>query len=191
MSSDWECDRHGSVHPFHVVARPGPQALRQAAGQSGVPLWSPLPLLAGWSITGLGSVGDGRGPAKATVLALSGPSPLGGPADLLLVAEEPGIGLGGRYTGLAVLDPGAATDVPPEAKVEAAGHPTALWRCPSTEDRVAFFGEAMAVWLWAVLWPAAAELVLVEHMVLHDLRHSAHQLEEFPFGASTQRLAKA
>ncbi|MCW2723365.1 MAG: putative phosphotransacetylase [Frankiales bacterium] len=191
MSSAWECERHGAVHPFHVVARPGTEPLRQAAAQSGVPLWSPLPLLAGWSITGLGAVGDGRGKAKASVLALSGPSPLGGPADLLLVAEEPGVGLGGRYTGLSMLDPGSATDVPPEAKVEAAGHPTALWRCPSSEDRVAFFGEAMAVWLWAVLWPAAAELVLVEHMVLHDLRHGAHQLIDLPFGAPTPRVSQA
>ncbi len=52
----------------------------------------------------------------------------------------------------------------------AAGHPTALWRAPSAADRVALVGEAGGVWLWAVLWPPAAELLLLEHVELADLR---------------------
>jgi hypothetical protein len=125
------------------------------------------------------------------VLALAGPSPLGGPADLLLVAEEPGVGLGARYAGIPSLDPGACTAGPPDAKVEAAGHPTALWRCDSADDRAAFVGEAMGVWLYAVLWPPAAELVLLEHVVLHDLRDAAHVALDLPFGAPSPRLAAA
>jgi hypothetical protein len=76
----------------------------------------------------------------------------------------------------------------PEAKVEAAGHPTALWRCDSATDRVAFVGEASGVWLYAVLWPPAAELVLLEHVVLHDLRHDTHLGLVLPVGAPTPRL---
>ena len=159
-----------------------------AAAQARVPLWSPLPLLAGWTATGLALAGDERAGARATVLAFSGPSPLGGPADLLLVAEEPGVGLGARLAGGDGLDPGDVTQGPPDAKVEAAHHPTALWRCDSAEDRVAFVGEALGVWLYAVLWPPAAELVLLEHVVLHDLRHDSHAGLELPVGAPTSRL---
>jgi hypothetical protein len=191
MTSSWDCERHGPVHPVHVVARPAPEALWKVAHGCGVPLWAPLPLLPGWTVTGLASAGDERGPAKATVLALTGPSPLGGPADLLLVAEEPGVGLGARFAGLEEIDPGLAAVGQPDAKVAAAGHPTALWRSPSADDRAAFVGEAMGVWLWAVLWPPAAELVLLEHVALHDLRDVAHQSVDLPIGAPSPRLTAA
>ena len=122
------------------------------------------------------------------MLALAGPSPLGGPADLLLVAEEPGVGLGARVCGIDRVDPGIAADGAPDAKILVAGHPTPLWRCASSEDRVAFVGEASGVWLYAVLWPPAAELVLLEHVELHDLRHDAHALVDLPVGAPSPRL---
>ena len=73
--------------------------------------------------------------------------------------------------------------------MEAAWHDTPLWRCASAEDRCAFVGEAGGVWLYAVLWPPAAELVLLEHVVLHDLRHDAHASEDLPSGAPTSRLS--
>lgn len=191
MSSSWDCERHGPVPPLHVVARPAPEALRKVAGSCGVPLWAPLPLLPGWTVTGLATAGDERSPAKATVLALAGPSPLGGPADLLLVAEEPGVGLGARFAGIEHIDPGLTAAGQPDAKVAAAGHPTALWRSLSADDRAAFVGEAMGVWLWAVLWPPAAELVLLEHVILHDLRHAAYDAIDLPIGAPSPRLHAA
>ena len=191
MTSSWDCELHGSVHPLHVVAKPTVEALHRVAGSAGVPLWVPLPLLPGWTLTGLATAGDDRTAAKATVVALSGPSPLGGPADLLLIAEEPGVGVGARFAGLQEIDPGPTVAGSPEAKVEAAGHPTALWRSPSADDRAAFVGEAMGVWLWAVLWPPAAELVLIEHVVLHDLRALAHATVDLPVGAPSPRLHAA
>jgi len=191
MSSSWDCERHGPVHPVHVAPRPALEAVHKTAGSSGVPLWAPLPLLPGWTMTGLATAGDDRGPARATVMALAGPSPLGGPADLLLIAEEPGVGLGARFAGIDDIDPGLTAAGAPDAKVEAAGHPTALWRAPSADDRCAFVGEAMGVWLWAVLWPPAAELVLLEHVVLHDLRHVSHESVDLPIGAPSPRLTAA
>lgn len=188
MSSDWRCEQHGAVLPLHVLPRVGPDVLSRAVRDAAVPLWSALPLLAGWSATGLALVGDDRSGSRATAFALSGPSPLGGPADLVLVAEEPGVGLGARYAGVADLDVAAVLAGPPEARVEAAGHPTALWRVSGTDDRVAFVGEALGVWLWAVLWPPAAELVLLEHVVLHDLRDDAHLGLDLPLGAPSTRL---
>jgi hypothetical protein len=191
MTSSWDCERHGAVPPLHVVAKPTVDALHKMASSSGVPLWVPLPLLPGWTLTGLATAGDERTAAKATVVALSGPSPLGGPADMLLIAEEPGVGLGARFAGLDEIDPGPTVAGPPEAKLEAAGHPTALWRSPSADDRAAFVGEAMGVWLWSVLWPPAAELVLLEHVVLHDLRAVAHESVDLPVGAPSPRLHAA
>ena len=189
MHSTWQCERHGDVLPLHVLPRLGPDVVARAAADAKVPLWSPLPLIPGWTATGLALVGDERTGSRATALALSGPSPLGGPADLVLVAEEPGTGLGARYAGVEGIDPGDVVAGPPEAKVEAAGHPTALWRSDSAPDRVAFVGEALGVWLWAVLWPPAAELVLLEHVVLHDLRHEAHAGLDLPLGAPSTRLS--
>jgi hypothetical protein len=184
MSSDWICAEHGRVQPYfpsHV------EALAQVSARARVPVWAPIPLLPGWTLGGLGCCGDERTGATASVVALAGPSPLGGPADLLLIAEEPGVGLGARMAGIDGLDPGATVQGAPDAKILAAGHPTALWRCdsPSVDDRVAFVGEATGVWLWAVLWPPAAELVLLEHVELHDLRHHSTDL---PIGAPSPRM---
>lgn len=185
MSSDWTCAEHGRVHPYshHRV-----EALPHVVARARVPVWSPLPLLAGWTVGGLGSCGDERTGATASVFALAGPSPLGGPADLLLVAEEPGVGLGARIAGIDGLDPGSCAEGAPDAKILAAGHPTALWRCDSATDRVSFVGEASGVWLWAVLWPPAAELVLLEHVELHDLRHDSHTAIDLPVGAPSPQL---
>ena len=44
------------------------------------------------------------------------------------------------------------------------------------------------MWLWVVLWPPAAELVLLEHVELHDLRSQAHATADLPIGAPSPRL---
>ena len=187
MSSDWECAVHGAVSPYTAHPRPSAEAVRQVAAHAQVPLWAPLPLLPGWTLAGLATAGDDRAGARATLTALAGPSPLGGPADLVLIAEEPGVGLGARYAGLDVLDPGPCEGAP-DAKLLASGRPTPLWRCDSADDRVALAGEAGGVWLWLVLWPPAAELVLLEHVELHDLRADAHASPDLPVGAPSPRL---
>jgi hypothetical protein len=131
-------------------------------------------MLPGWLVTGLGWAGDDRTGAHATAVACSGPAPLrGGPADLLLVAEEPGVGLGNRLAGLPGCDPGGrlagvAGDAP-HAKVKAAGHDTPMWNVGTRADRVTYVGEARGLWLYAVAWPADAGYVLAEQIALHDL----------------------
>ena len=188
MSSEWSCVAHGAVAPYAPVRRVDGDGLRQLAARADVPVWSPLPLLPGWTLAGLARAGDERRGARATAVAFGGPSPLGGPADLVLVAEEPGTGLGARFAGTEGLDAGDAVRGAPDAKVLAGGHPTPLWRAASAGDRAAFVGEALGVWLWAVLWPPAAELVLLEHVELHDLRHEAHAALDLPVGAASTRL---
>jgi hypothetical protein len=170
FSSDWRCAEHGAVLPTHVLPNATPEALDHVRGIAEVPFWIPAPLLPGWMITGVGYAGDERSRARATALACSGPAPLGGVADMLLVAEEPAIGLGAGYAGLPVTLAAPDLSGPPEAKVHAANHPTGLWSVPAPADRCVVIGEAKGMWLWAILWPAAAGYVLYEHVVLHDLR---------------------
>jgi hypothetical protein len=169
FSSDWRCAEDGPVLPLHVLPTASREAIEHVRGISEVPIWIPSPLLAGWMITGVAYAGDERSRGRATALACSGPAPLGGVADMLLVAEEPGVGLGAGYAELPVTTAAPDLSGPPVAKVHAANHPTALWSLPGLDDRCVVAGEAKGMWLWAILWPAAAGYVLYEHVVLHDL----------------------
>jgi hypothetical protein len=163
-----------------------PEVLAHVRDRARVPIWMPVPLLAGWTVTGIGHAGDERSGGRATALACSGPAPLGGVADLVLVAEEPGVGLGSGLAGLASVDPGPDVSAPPAAKIEAAGHPTALWTVHGPDDRSVFVGEAKGFWLWAILWPAAAGYLLAEHVTVHDLRE--HAPADFVVGAPSPYL---
>ena len=176
MSSDWRCSTCGPVPPLHVPEHINAEIVESVTVRSkDIPVWCPWPLPAGWMVTGIGWAGDERTGTRATALACSGPGPLGGPADIVLVAEEPGVGLGNRYAGLAGPDPGpylqdALENTAAHAKVKAAGWPTALWavRTPAT-GRSAYVGEAKGVWLYAIAWPDSAAYLFAEDLVLHDL----------------------
>src|SRR4051812_36078708 len=93
---DWRCPEHGKVLPLHVLP-PGPAAMEQVRLEALVPFWAPVPLPPEWTVAGVAYVGDRRTRWRATVFSATGLAPLDiEPADLLLVAEEPGIGLGAR-----------------------------------------------------------------------------------------------
>jgi hypothetical protein len=148
-------------------------------------LWPPP---TGWVVTGLAHAGDERTGARATLLACSGPAPLGGVGDVVLVAEEPGIGLGARFAGLPGPDPGEGFDLgPANVKLNVGGHLTPLWNVDGEPQAAVFVGEAEALWLWLVLWPANAELLLLENMSIIDLRRRRHEVV-LGFGALTPRL---
>lgn len=172
------------------VARPSAECLDHLVQHARVPVWLPWPLPQGWLVTGFAHAGDERTGAVATVVACSGPSPLGGgPAELLLVAEEPGVGLGARFAGLPGPDPGDGLGVDaPHAKIEAAGHPTALWSLDSPDTAV-YVGEAKGHWIWALLWPASAGVLLLEDLQVRDMR-SYRPMPDLPFGALSPRLAE-
>lgn len=216
MHTGSRCDGCGPVPPLHVAEHIGAEIVASVVHRllatpgpgdtaAPVPLWAIWPLLAGWTLTGVGWVGDDREAVRATVTAFSGPAPVsGGPADLVLVAEEPGVGLGTRLAGLPGPDPGqllagllgagpagagggpggaggggpggGRPDGGPHAKLRAGGHPTPLWSIAAEPDRSAYVGEARGLWLYAVAWPANAGYLLAEEIVLHDLS------EEVPTG---------
>lgn len=186
-SSAWQCDLHGEVHPLRAVHSPSPGGLGGLLRGAAVPVWLPWPLPLGWLVTGFASAGDERTGSRACVVALSGPNPVGGPGDLLLVSEDLGVGLGAGFAGLDGPDPGHGfADGPPDGFVQYANHDLPLWHVDAPE-RAAFAGEMMGRWLWLVLWPATAGMLLVEPMPLRDLRDPGQDLD-LPFGARSPRL---
>ncbi|WP_261553681.1 DUF6758 family protein [Frankia tisae] len=189
-SSQYRCDEHGEVSPYRTAVSSREQALQSLATSSTVPVWLPEPMPVHWYVSGIGWAGDDRTGPRASALALAGPCPLGGPAEMILVAEAPGVGLAAQLAGLAGPDPEALPGAS-EAKVEAAGHPTAMWPLAVRPDRAAFVGEARGVWLWLVLWPADAALILLEHLVLRDVRDAPEIGERSFFGATSEHLTVA
>ncbi|MFL6100136.1 MAG: DUF6758 family protein [Actinomycetales bacterium] len=199
MHSAWACAEHGEVAPLNP-ARPGTsEQIARIAERSKVPVWLPWPLPVGWLVTGVMHAGDDRTGAVASVVALSGPNPLPGhapahmpTADLLLIAEQPAVGLGASLAGLTEVDPGdslsgALLDGCPQAKVYAAGHPAPLWCVPAESDRAAYVGEAHGDWLWMVMWPASAGAMVLEGLRLIDVRDPGHPLD-VPTGAPSPHL---
>ncbi len=196
-SDAWTCPTHGGVAPLHPAMMGTEEAFRQIGPRSQVPLWLPWPLPSGWLISGLQMAGDEHSGWVATVVASSGPNPLPlahgnepeptRSADLLIVAEQPGIGLGAHLAGLYDLDPGLAVGTgAPHLKLVAAGHETPLWAVPAGRA-AAYVGEASGVWFWAVVWPEEAAVVLLEQFELRDARDAGFLLD-MPHGALSPRL---
>lgn len=200
MRSGWLCDVDGVIDPLHTYTQISAEILaavrdrvRAANGVDGtMPLWCPWPLLTGWTVTGVGWVGDDRTGVRATAVTLSGPAPLeAGPADMAFVAEEPGVGLGTGLAGLPGPDAGLALGQAvrsggADAKVRVGTHPSPLWAVASRADRSAYVGEARGRWLSVITWPAAAGYLLAEEIMVHDLVE--HLPSELVFGAPSWRL---
>jgi hypothetical protein len=186
-SSAWRCDLHGEVHPLLPQFSPSADGLEGLLRLAKVPVWLPWPLPVGWVVTGFAGAGDERTGSRASVVALSGPNPLGGAGDLLVIAEEPGTGLGAGLAGLDTVDPGAGFAVdPPSAAALFENRDVPLWLV-DTPDKAVFAGEAKGCWLWLVLWPETAGSLLIDPLELRDLRDPWQDLD-MPFGAPTPRL---
>lgn len=188
-ASGWRCAAHGDVAPLHPFVQPTSDQLRKLARASPLPLWLPWPLPRGWVVTGVGKAGDDVGGTRATVLACSGPSPLGGAADLIAVAEDLGVGLGAHFAGLPGPDPGAEHGRGPvDARVDAGGHPVPLWQAGDSTEHAAYAGEAGGRWLWLILFPSAADILLIADFALADLRDLGDEIDVLPIGALSPRL---
>jgi len=187
-SSAWRCDLHGEVHPLLPAFSPSREGLDGLLSTPGVPAWLPWPLPSSWLVAGFAGAGDGRSGVRACAVALCGPNPLGGPADMLVIAEEPGVGLGAALAGLDGVDPGAGFATAPSIATASFGnHDFPLWQVDSP-DRAVFAGEIKGRWLWLVLWPETAGILLIEPIALRDLRDPGQDLD-LPFGAPSVRLS--
>jgi hypothetical protein len=186
-SSAWQCDVHGEVHPLRMVYSPSAEGLGGLLRGVAVPVWLPWPLPRGWLVTGFAGAGDERSGTRGCIVALSGPNPVGGPGEMLLVSEELGVGLGAGCAGLDGPDPGSNFAVgPSHGSVRFGNHEFPLWHV-DTPGRAAFAGEVMGSWLWLILWPDTAGMLLVEPLELRDLRDPGQDLD-LPFGARSPRL---
>ena len=152
------------------------------------PTYLPWPMSPGWLISDFALVGDREQRTLATMTCCSGTSHLDGPVDVLVVAEEPGTGLGARCAGLPGPDPGSELGTgPPAVRVRVHSQAVPLWPVSTSWsldefDRAVFAGEAAGRWLWIVLRPASAMLLLRDDWILRDVSGVGPPLVEMPFG---------
>ena len=119
----------------------------------------------------------------------SGTSALDGPVDVFVVSEESGTGLGARCAGTTHLDPGPEIGHRADRRC-GSGSVASRCRCgrcrppPSDRelDRSVVAGEAGGRWLWVVLRPASAMLLLRDEWILRDVSGIGPPLVEMPFG---------
>ena len=187
----WECPVHGAVTPLWRPAVATYEALaehlRQCGGGPTLTLW---PLPPGWSISDFGCVaGPGR-EGRASMLSVNGVTDVDGVVELTIVSEEPGVGLGARCAGTDHTDPGHEVgEGPPQARVNIDGVTLPLWSVSTPAgdpafDRSVFAGEAHGRWLWLVIRPASAALLLRDGWSLADLTGLGPELIDVPFGGS-------
>jgi hypothetical protein len=187
----WSCLDHGDIVPLW---RPGAASYESMAEHLRrcvrFPTLLPWPMSTGWRITDFGCVSMPGSTPRASLVSCAGISDPDGLVELTVVAEEPGVGLGARCAGVDHTDPGAELgEGPPHARVRVDGHPIALWSVSTSEsladfDRSVFAGEAQGRWLWLVLRPASAALLLNDEWVLCDVNDLGPELVEMPFGGS-------
>ncbi len=183
----WECGRDGVVPPLWPYEKPSVHGLLEQATETDPPTWLPWPLPAHWSLSGVGRVGDET--VEATVLSCSGPDVVGVHADLVIVCEEPGVGLGARYAGAGTLDVGTQiAGSPPTHSISVGSHATPLWWVTGGADRDVHVGEASGRWLWLVAWPATAGAFVATDLELVALDELLGQLEMIPLSALCPRL---
>lgn len=184
------CPEHG---PTPVLRRPDAASYDDfaealtAAGE--FPTYLPWPMSPGWSVSDFAVVGGRPHEAvRATMTCCSGTSRLDGPVDVFVVSEESGTGLGARCAGTPHLDPGPEIGAgPPVVHVRIGSQSVPLWPVSTAAtggelDRSVVAGEAQGRWLWVVLRPASAMLLLRDDWILRDVSGIGPPLVEMPFG---------
>ncbi|GAA3648011.1 hypothetical protein GCM10022237_04480 [Nocardioides ginsengisoli] len=192
----WSCPDHGVVVPmWRPVASSYDGFAAHLLRVGRFPTFLPWPLGPGWTVSDfaavVGTAGPAGAPPQATMTCVAGTSQLDGPVDVMVISEEPGTGFGARVAGLdadEVLDPGHEVgDGPPPVRVRVEQHPVGLWpvsvsSAPGDWDRSVLAGESGGRWLWLVLRPASAILLLRDDWILRDVSATGPQLVALPFG---------
>ena len=191
QSGPFRCHDHGVVVPLWRPATATYEAFAEHLQRAGdFPTFLPWPLSPGWSIADFGCVAPPGGQARATVTSCVGNSDLDGVVEVTVVSEEAGVGLGSRVAGTTQSDPGLEVRTTrPVVKVRLEGYSVPLWlvSTPPTGhelDRTVFAGEAQGRWLWFVMRPASAALLLHDEWLIADVAGFGPELVEAPFGGS-------
>lgn len=193
----WTCPEHGDVLPLWRTGETSYESFAEHLRRAGTfPTYLPWPLGPGWSVTDAATVAVPGTDGAATLTCVSGSSQLDGPVDVIVVVEEPGTGFGARVAGLTGgdgqprLDPGREVgEGPPPVRVRVDARPVGLWpvsvsTSPGEWDRSVLAGEAEGRWLWLVLRPASAVLLLRDDWILRDVSTTGPQLVALPFGGA-------
>jgi hypothetical protein len=187
----WSCPEHGPIAPLwrpHEATYGG--FAEHLLSSAGFPTYLPWPMSPGWSVTDFALVGEEPGRTRATLTCCSGTSELDGPVDMVVVTEEAGTGLGARCAGTPHDDPGDELGLgPPSVKVRVESQVVPLWPVSTSAlsgelDRSVVAGEAQGRWLWIVLRPASAILLLRDDWLLRDVSGLGPPLVEIPFGGA-------
>lgn len=192
-ANTWSCPEHGEIVPLwrpETATYDGFAAHLERAGS--FPTYLPWPLGPGWTVTDFAVVANPES-ARATLTCVTGSSALDGPVDVTVVSEEPGTGLGSRVAGLDTDDPGGEVGRGTSlVKVRLGSYPVGLWPVSVSSidgelDRSVLAGEAEGRWLWLVLRPASAILLLRDDWILRDVSVTGPQLVTLPFGGPAPR----
>lgn len=188
-AGEWICPEHGRGS---ALWRPGESSYdtfaQHLGAADGFPTYLPWPLSPGWRVSDFAFVGGSAGRAVATVACCSGVSDADGAIDALVVVEEPGTGLGGRVARLTGGDPGPEVAASaPLTRLRIGLQAVPMWSISTSDadaefDRSVLAGEAAGRWLWLVLRPASAVLLLREEWTLRDAAGVGPPLVEVPFG---------
>ena len=185
------CSVHGPSDPLWRPDEADYDSFAELVGRiEDMPTYLPWPMSPGWSIADFGCVGN-PGRVRATVTTTVGSSDLDGEVEVTIVSEDPGIGLGARCSGTTYDDPGPQiSNGPPAIRVRAGGRTVPMWLVDSDgatagDDllaRAVFAGEADGRWLWLVIKPASAALLLHDDWLLADVTGFGPEALEMPFG---------
>ncbi len=174
-------------------------------GRVGAPLWTPWPMPDGWACAGFAHTAGTARPS--TVTSWNAQDPFGDPTEILFVCEEAGGGVGAYLAGLPLGYPTAGVGVgPPHARFDVAGHVVSLWAIdgeatlPSLDeteaplvggDRAVYAGEAAGRWLWVIVYPAEAGVIVIQPLSLVDAHTLGAELTLLPLSEMSPRLVLA
>ncbi|WP_278256542.1 DUF6758 family protein [Nocardioides convexus] len=194
----WSCPDHGVVVPLWRTVEASYDAFAAHLQRvDSFPTYLPWPLGPGWSVSDFAAVAPTEGPAHATMTCVSGTSQArrpgrrdGGQRGARHRLRRPHRRAGRRGRRRVLLDPGHEIDGPAPVRVRADQYPVGLWpvsvsTSPGEWDRSVLAGEAGGRWLWLVLRPASAILLLRDDWILRDVSATGPRLVALPFGGAT------
>lgn len=195
------CPVHGDQLPLWRPPQADYEHFADMLGQGDLPAYVPWPMSPRWSLVDFGWVGAAAGldgVRRGTVTSIAGSTGPDGAVELTIVVEEPGLGLGARCAGLARPAPPEDTFArPAEIRVRASTHAVPMWAVEDDLDqhdeheatgndqplgRAVFAGSDAGRWLWLVVRPGSAALLLRDEWLLSDVAELGPQALELPFG---------
>jgi len=187
----WTCPTHGDTMPLWRAVEPTYDGFAEYLVLSRqLPTWLPWPLPPGWQVTDYGCVGREGAEPRAAFVSCAGPSDLDGVVEVTTVTEEPGVGLGARIAGVTHTDPGREVGASaPQVRLRLDATSVPVWAVDTSDrevvlDRSVFAGEAHGRWLWLVMRPASAALLLHDTGAMHDVSDLGPELVTLPFGTA-------